>query len=321
MKQKLTGYKHLVEDMRFLLGKARTQAYKAVDNIRVQTYWQMGERIAREELKHKGRAAYSKEIVKKLAVDLGFSRVVLYRVLQFYKLYPIVSAVPRQLAWTHIVELLSINSVTERRFYEACVIRNAWSSRELRIQIKGKLFAKKGKKLSQIKESTSLVQIMPDEVFKDSYNFEFLRLGNFYNENDLERALLSDFEQLLFEFGEYFSLAGRQKKIIIDQQVHSVDLEFFNRGIPCIVLVDLKLGRFKSEYVGQMNKYLNYYRENKKFPWEKDPIGLVLCGERGIEEAHYALGKLANRIFVAEYKLKLPSAKEIVSKLGGKPRS
>jgi len=162
MKQKITGYKNLVEDIKFLLEKARAQAYKAVDNIRVQTYWQIGERIAREELKYKGRAAYSKKIIKELAIDLGFSRVVLYRVLQFYKLYPIVSAVPRQLSWTHLVELL------------------------------------------------------------------------------------------LFEFGENFSLAGRQRKIVIDGQIHAIDLEFFHRGIPCIVLVDLKLGRFKGEYVGQM---------------------------------------------------------------------
>ena len=71
------------------------------------------------------------------------------------------------------------------------------------------------------------------------------------------------------------------------------------------------MGKFKSEFVGQMNKYLNYYRENKKYPWEKPPVGLIICEYKGKEEVHYALGDLENKIFVAEYKTKLPSEEEI----------
>jgi len=81
------------------------------------------------------------------------------------------------------------------------------------------------------------------------------------------------------------------------------------------VLVDLKTGKFKANYVGQMNKYLNYYRENKKYEWEKDPVGLIICGNKGKEEVHYALGGLSNKIFVAEYKLKLPTEREIKRRL------
>lgn len=311
---KQTEYKLLLGDIKYLLDKARTFAYKAVDNIRVQTYWQIGERIARDELKHKGRAAYSKKAIAKLAADLGFSRVVFYRILQFYKTYPIVSTVPRQLSWSHLVELLGISSKQERQFYEALAIKNIWSSRELREQIQNKIFLKKSKSLPMPMDIT-MASKTPDEIFKNSYNFEFLKLSPSYNEGDVEFALVQNFEKLLLEFGTDFSLAGRQKKLVIDGQIHAVDLEFYHRGIPCIVIVDLKIGKFKSEYVGQMNKYLNYYRENRKYNWEKDPIGLIICGEKGEEEVHYALGNLTNRIFVSEYKIKLPSEKEITYQL------
>lgn len=310
----LAGYRSLLDDIRELLERARAQAYKAVDNIRVQTYWQIGERIAREELRHKGRAAYSKKVIKRLSVDLGFSRVILYRILQFYKAYPIVSTVPRQLSWSHLVELLGISNSEERQFYEGLAVKNVWSSRELREQIKNKLYSRRAKMLIPRKELAIAPQA-PEEIFKDIYNFEFLKLSDTYDEEELEKALLLNVEKLLLEFGTDFSLAGRQIKIIIDQQIHTIDLEFFHRGIPCIILVDLKIGKFKSEYVGQMNKYLNYYRENRKYPWEKDPIGLIICGEKGKEEAHYALGNLTNRIFVAEYKLRLPREIDIVKKL------
>lgn len=94
-----------------------------------------------------------------------------------------------------------------------------------------------------------------------------------------------------------------------------MDLEFYHRGIPCIVLADLKIGKFRAEYVGQMNKYLNYYRENRKYEWERDPVGLLICEYKGKEEVHYALGGLKRRIFVAEYKVKLPTEEEIKERL------
>ncbi|MBC8229037.1 DUF1016 family protein, partial [bacterium] len=115
----------------------------------------------------------------------------------------------------------------------------------------------------------------------------------------------------LMELGPDFYLGGRQQKMIIDGQIHTVDLEFYHRGLQCIVLVDLKRGPFKSDYVGQMNKYLNYYKENKRYEWEKPPIGLIICEHKGVEEVRYALGDLEEKIFVAEYKLRLPSEDEI----------
>ncbi|MEW6095195.1 MAG: PDDEXK nuclease domain-containing protein [bacterium] len=306
------GYNEILSDIRSLLEKATYQAYKAVDNIRVQTYWQIGERIARGELEHKERADYGKQVIENLAVDLGFQKRVIYRMLQFYKTYQIVSTLSTQLSWSHYQELILILENKERNFYETQIIQNNWSVRELRRQIKNNLYQSilKEGKLSII-QPISLKHLLPEQVFKDTYNFDFLQLQNGYNEKQLEEGLLANVERLLLEFGFDFSLAGRQRKIIIDQEIHTIDLEFYHRGIPCIILVDLKTGKFKSEYVGQMNKYLNYYRENKMYPWEKLPVGLIVCEYKGKEEVHYALGGLENKIFVAEYKAKLPGEEEI----------
>ncbi len=129
------GYKELLQDLRTLLTKAKYQAYKAVDNLRVQTYWQMGERVVREELEHKERAAYGDYLINRLASDLGFSKRVLYEIVQFYRTYPIVQTVSAQLAWSHITELIKLSNKKERDFYEQQIVQNGWSVRVLRTEI------------------------------------------------------------------------------------------------------------------------------------------------------------------------------------------
>jgi len=311
----LDGYNEILDDIRYLLGKAKAQAYKAVDNIRVQTYWQVGERIVRGELQHKERADYGEEAIANLAKDLGFIKRDLYRMVQFYRTYPIMTSLMSQLSWTHYTVLITIPNKNEREFYESQITQNNLSVRELRRRIETNLY-NRVKKEGKLTVTTHLeLPVKPEAIFKDAYDFDFLKLPVKYKEKDLEKALLQNVERLLLEFGADFSLSGRQRKIIIDGQIHTVDLEFYHRGIPCIILVDLKVGKFKAEYAGQMNKFLNYCRLNKKYGWERDPIGLIICEYKGKEEVHYALGNISNRIFVAEYKTKLPSEDEIEKRL------
>ena len=311
------GYSQVLNDIRFLLEKAKAQAYKAVDNIRVQTYWQIGERVVREELQHKERAGYGEELIKSLANDLGFGKVNLHYMVRFYKTYPIIQTVSEQLSWSHYVELIYLSNKQERSFYENQSIINRWSVRKLRDEINNKLYnhVKKKGKLT-ITKSLALT-IKPEEVFKDTYNFNFLELKKDYSENDLKNQLLSKFEKTLQEFGSNFFIGEREKKIIIDGTIHKIDLVLFHKLIRCTILADFKIGKFKAEYIGQMNKYINYYRENEQLNWERDTIGLILCEYKGVEEVHYALGRLKKEIFVSEYKTKLPSEQEIKSKLRG----
>ncbi|MDI6734868.1 MAG: DUF1016 N-terminal domain-containing protein, partial [bacterium] len=114
----VAGYNEILRDIRSLLEKATYQTYKAVDNLRVQTYWQVGERIARGELEHKERADYGENVIEKLSIDLGFQKRDIYRMVQFYKTYPIVTSLMSQLSWTHYTVLITIDDDQERRFYE-----------------------------------------------------------------------------------------------------------------------------------------------------------------------------------------------------------
>ena len=167
------GYSQVLNDIRFLLEKAKAQAYKAVDNIKVQTYWQIGERILREELQHKERADYGKQIIDNLAEDLGFRRDELYRIVQFYNAYPIVVTVSQQLSWSHYIELIKLKTEEERKFYEAQSIIEKWSVRELRKRVEDNEY-RKIKKTGKVMIKPLLHLPSPEEVFKDTYNFNFL---------------------------------------------------------------------------------------------------------------------------------------------------
>lgn len=137
---KKEDYRSLLNDIKSILNKGLTKAYKAVDNLKVQTYWQIGERIVREELSHKERADYGVKLIESLAVDLGFSRDELYRIVQFHKVYPIVVTVSQQLSWSHYVELIKIRNKEEMKFYEMECVSERWNIRELRRQINSALF-------------------------------------------------------------------------------------------------------------------------------------------------------------------------------------
>ena len=304
-------YQSLLAELKSIIAKGQFGAYQAVDNIRIQTYWQLGERIVREELKQKDRADYGKFLIENLAVDLNISRRRLYEIVRFHRVYPIVRSLTAQLSWTHYVSLIEIENEHQRVFYENKAILNSWSVRELKKQIKAKLYENTPKKDIQAVFQTQLPAIRPQEVFKDTYDFDFIELHADPDEKELEEKILSNFEKFLHEIGEDFSILGRQVPIKIDGQTHSIDMVLYHRGIPCAVLVDLKIGKLDSRDIGQMNKYIGYWRRHKQYEHEQPTIGLIICREAGREEVVYALDGLEEKIFIAKYKVKLPSESKI----------
>ena len=271
----------------------------------------MGERIVREELKHKDRADYGKLLLNRLAADLSISGRLLYDIVRFYRVYKILHAVRAKLSWTHYRQLITIDEDEERTFYENQTIIHSWSARELEKQIKNKLYENTPKKEITETFRTTLPAVTTNEVFRDTYDFSFVELEHREGEKALEDKILSDFEKFLQELGEDFSILGRQQPIKIDNTTHYIDLVLYHRGIPCVILVDLKIGTLDSRDIGQMNKYIGYYRRNKQYEHEKDTIGLIICKEAGKEEVMYALDGLERKIFIAKYKVKLPSEEKI----------
>lgn len=312
MKQQLQKYPELLNDLKSLLTKAKYQVYKAVDNLRVQTYWQMGERIVREELQHQDKADYGKYLIENLARDLGFSRTNLHNMVLFYRTFPIVQTVSGQLSWSHIVGLIYINNKEEREFYEQQIIQNAWSVRTLRQEIKKNLYKRISKKGGlTITKKLPLKPIEPEQVFKDTYHFDFLDLKKNYKEKDLKTALLTQLENFLQELGPDFFVGRREMPILIRGNYDKVDLELFHAGLLCYILVEVKTEPFQHKHVSQMYSYLNWYKQNKTQKGQRPPIGLIVCKTKDEESVHYALGDLKKEIFIAEYKTKLPSKEKI----------
>ena len=130
-------------------------------------------------------------------------------------------------------------------------------------------------------------------------------------QKNIKDKILTNFEKFLSELGPDFSILGRQVPAKIDGQTHSIDMVLYHRGIPCAVLVDLKVGKLGSRDIGQMNKYIGYWRRHKQYEHEQPTIGLIICREAGREEVVYALDGLEEKIFIAKYKVKLPSERKI----------
>jgi len=226
----LEGYTEILQDIKSLLEKARYRAYKAVDNLRVQTNWQIGDRIVRGELQHRERADYGEQVIENLSFDLDIQRRDLYRMVQFYRAYPNVTSLMSQLSWTHYTVLITITDNEKRRFYEEHTIQNAWSVRELRKQIQTNLYERMKKKGEVvIAPITKIVE--PEQVFKDIYNFDFLKLPDKYSEEDLKTALLNKLEKFLQELGSDFFIGRREVSILIGGNWDKVDLELFHAGL------------------------------------------------------------------------------------------
>lgn len=296
---KIEGYSNLLNDIKSILKKGLGRAYQAVDNIKVQTYWQIGERIVREELQHKERADYGKNIIADLSRDLDISNRLMFDIVKFYKTYPIVHTLCAQLSWSHYRVLIKLNTRDEREFYEAQTINNVWSKRVLEKKIQNKEYDKI-RKSGQIVMKLPSQLPAPEDIFKDSYDWDFLELEKSHSEMELEKTLLDKIEKVLLEFGKGFAFIGKQQKLVIAGQYHKIDLVFYHRLLKCIVLVELKTEKFKRDFVAQMNEYLTYIREKDKIEYEREPIGLIVCKEKDEEEVHYALGDLSKEIFVSE---------------------
>ena len=179
-------------------------------------------------------------------------------------------------------------------------------------QIKGQLYQKTDQKEIEETFKTILPAVVDvQKVFKPDYDFHFIQIAKSGKEKELEDKIVHNIIPFLKEFGEDFMFLGRQVPIRIDNEMHAIDLVLYHRGIPCVILVDLKMGKIDSRDIGQMNKYVGYYRHNRQYAHEKDAIGLIICEEAGKEEITYALDGLEEKIFVAVYKTKLPDEAKI----------
>lgn len=156
--------------------------------------------------------------------------------------------------------------------------------------------------------------VTPDLVFRDPYVLDFLGLSDTYSERDLESAILTQLQQFIIELGSDFAFLARQKRILIDNEDFKIDLLFYHRGLRRLVAIDLKLGRFKATYKGQMELYLKWLDKHERKEGEESPIGLILCAEKSQEQIEL-LELDKGHIRVSEYLTQLPPKEVFASRL------
>lgn len=323
------GPTDLLRDLRALIETARGQVARTVNTGLVVMYWAVGHRIRREVLEEK-RAVYGKRIIMTVSRQLiaeygrGFSFTGLTRMMQLSVRFPdqpIVASLMQQLTWTHFLQLIPIKDQLKREYYaEMCRVEK-WSVRTLRAKIDGMLYERTAlsKKPAELARRELLAlrkddEMSPDMVFQDPYLLDFLGLKGAYMEKDLESAVLREMESFIPDLGAGFAFVERQKRISVGSDDFYLDLLFYNRKLIRLVAVELKIGRFRPEFKGQMELYLRWLDRHERQAGEGAPIGLILCSEK-CEEQVELLELDKSGIRVAEYLTELPSRHILETKL------
>jgi predicted nuclease of restriction endonuclease-like (RecB) superfamily len=222
-----------------------------------------------------------------------------------------------RLSFTHFVELIKIEDVLKRSFYEIESVRGNWSARELKRQMGSLYYERSG--LSKNKEKLAMFahedahQLSPKDIIRDPYVFEFLGIKphEVLRENNLRDSLLDKLQDFLLEMGKGFCFEARNKRILIGSELYFVDLVLYHRILKCHILLELKVEPFNHENVGQLNSYLSYYQKHEMTNGDNQPIGLLLCAEKNEALVEYALSGINNQLFVSKYQLALPDKDEI----------
>lgn len=220
------------------------------------------------------------------------------------------------LSYTHFEQLLTLADATRRSFYEIECIQGNWSVRELKRQINSLYYERSGlshdpQKLSSHANTNADVQ--QGFNIRDPYIFEFLGLqaAEVMSESHLEQQLTDKLQAFLLELGHGFCFEARQKRILIGGEHFFVDLVFYHRILKCHVLLELKLQAFNHENLGQLNTYVNWYRQHMMTAGDNPPVGLLLCTDKNHALAEYALAGMDNQLFISKYQLELPKKEEM----------
>ena len=338
----------LVSSIESIHREIQAQTAKSVNVGLTIRNWLIGCYISEYELKGADRAEYGERLLDRLAerlTDLGVSSCQkrrLYAYLRFYQTFPEVARsltapfqkllpstvlsehdskvrsltaqfVLESLSYTHIEQLIALDSSEKVDFYCFHCIEGCWSVRELKRQIASLLFERSQlsidkKRLTEVTKAKSEKQ-PPTLAIRDPYVFEFLGLKptEVMGESELEDQLLDKLQDFLLELGHGFCFEARQRRILIGDTYYFIDLVFYHRILKCHVLVDLKLDAFSHENIGQLNTYVSWYAKNVQTESDNPPIGLLLCTEKDHALAEYVLAGMDNDLFVSKYQLELPS--------------
>mgnify|MGYP004460521649 FL=1 len=304
----------------------RNNAYKKVNEELISLYWDFWKYISEKV----NDSNWGDKIVEKLVEFIkreyptmrGFNKRGIYRMKQFYETYkdfPFVSPLVTQISWTNNLLILSgTNSIDEKEFYIKMCIKNNYSKRELDRQISSGYFHRymlADGKANQSLSKTVGEEDYPNTKILDTYSLEFLDLPNNYSEKDLKNAIISNMRDFILEIGKDFSFVGEEYRVQVGNEDFYIDLLFYNRTLSCLVAFELKIGKFKPEYISKMDFYLEALDRQEKKENENPSVGVILCASKDEQVVEYAMSRSMSPTMVSQYTLKLIDKKLLEEKL------
>ena len=332
-----TDYRQGLEDIKQRIQSAQTRAVLAANTELLQLYWDIGRQLAQWQKERDWGTA----VVEQMATDLqsaypgikGFSRPSLFAMRPFYAFFSprfgqfeFVSQPVRQIPWGHIRTLLvKVKSVDEALLYAQACVDNGWSRSVLTLQIEQRYHERIGQAASNFAKALPAPQSeLVQQSLKDPYVFDFLTLQADAVERDIENQLVAHITRFLLELGKGFAFLGRQYALQVNGRDYFLDLLFYHARLKCYVVIELKAGAFKPEYVGKLNFYLSAVDDLLRTEGDQPTIGLILCKDKDHLDVEYALRDIHKPMGVSSFITKdipldvqsqLPSVQEIEDEL------
>ena len=284
-------------------------------------YWKVGEFLSKETEHASYGDAYIDEISREIQETFpgikGFNRRGLYRMKKYYETYKdndIVTPLVTQISWTnHLLIMSGCKTDEEREFYIRLCIKENYSKRQLERQLDSGYY----ERYMLLKETLlpESVKKLGENPFLDSYVMEFLDLPNEFHENDLRKALIRNMKDFILELGKDFTFIDEEYKVQVGGDDFRIDLLFYHRGLQCLVAIELKIGKFKPEYISKLDFYLEALDRQVKKENENPSVGLLLCAAKNDEVVEYAMSRTMSPMLVSQYQLQLPDKAVLEKKL------
>ncbi|WP_299348057.1 PDDEXK nuclease domain-containing protein [uncultured Catenibacterium sp.] len=308
------GLIHIIEE-------SRQNALKKVNEELIKMYWKVGEFLSKETEHASYGDAYIDEISREIQETFpgikGFNRRGLYRMKKFYETYKdndIVTPLVTQISWTnHLLIMSGCKTDEEREFYIRLCIKENYSKRQLERQLDSGYYERYI--LSKETLLPESVKKLGENPFLDSYVMGFLDLPNEFHENDLRKALIRNMKDFILELGKDFTFVDEEYKVQVGGDDFRIDLLFYHRGLQCLVAIELKIGKFKPEYISKLDFYLEALDRQVKKENENPSVGLLLCAAKNDEVVEYAMSRTMSPLLVSQYQLQLPDKAVLEKKL------
>ncbi|HCC36484.1 MAG TPA: DUF1016 domain-containing protein [Treponema sp.] len=309
------------EEVIAIIDNARENAFRAVNRELINMYRDIGEYVSRRV----ADGGWGNAVVKDFSVFIqsryvgikGFSPQNIWRMKQFFETYhgnEKLSTLSRKISWTNnVLIMMAAKTNEEREFYLMLSSKFNYSKRELERQIDSGLYER-----TMMSEITNKLITERGEgltALRDSYILEFLDLPEHHKEKDLRKAIVGNLKDFILEFGKDFTLVGEEYRVQVGNTDFNIDLLFYNRELHCLVAIELKIGRFKPEHLGQLEFYLEALDRDVRKTDENPSVGLILCAKKDSTVVEYALSRSMSPALIAEYKLHLPDRQILETKL------